>query len=187
MDTKKYKIYTKGGDKGRTSLVGGQRVDKYDPRIESYGTVDELNSFIGLLLAQELEKEDIEFLTWVQHKLFSVGGYLATDTKETPIDISTQIDEETIIRIEQEIDNIEDILPPIRAFILPAGGQIPAISHICRTICRRAERRIYKLNSIVKIDKNLLKFINRLSDYFFSFARKETIRTNGGKEIFWRS
>ena len=82
MDTEKYKLYTKGGDKGRTSLVGGQRVPKYDIRLESYGTIDELNSFVGVLLAYELEEEDKKFLFWLQHKLFSVGGYLATDTTQ---------------------------------------------------------------------------------------------------------
>ena len=142
MDTEKYKLYTKGGDKGRTSLVGGQRVPKYDIRLESYGTIDELNSFVGVLLSHDLEEVDRKFLFWLQHKLFSVGGYLATDTTR---------------------DEVQEVT---------------------RTVCRRAERIIYRLNSETPLEPNVLRFINRLSDYFFALARKEVFRING-EEIVW--
>ena len=99
MDTEKYKLYTKGGDKGRTSLVGGQRVPKYDIRLESYGTIDELNSFVGVLLANELEEEDKKFLFWLQHKLFSVGGYLATDTTQDDVHTVTSVTESAVARV----------------------------------------------------------------------------------------
>ena len=169
MDTEKYKLYTKGGDKGRTSLVGGQRVPKYDIRLESYGTIDELNSFVGVLLSHDLEEVDRKFLFWLQHKLFSVGGYLATDTTRDEV---------------QEVDRLDDLVPPIKAFILPSGGAITASAHVCRTVCRRAERIIYRLNSETPLEPNVLRFINRLSDYFFALARKEVFRING-EEIVW--
>lgn len=182
----KYKIYTKGGDKGKTSLVGGQRVNKYDLRIESYGTIDELNSFIGLLISRNIESKDKEFLIWIQNKLFSVGGYLATDTTKNDYP-SIVIEEQDVNKVEKEIDYIDEILPELRAFILPCGGEISSLAHICRTICRRAERRIYKLNSTISLETNMLKFINRLSDYFFNLARKETLKENSGKEILWQN
>ena len=114
MDTEKYKLYTKGGDKGRTSLVGGQRVPKYDIRLESYGTIDELNSFVGVLLANELEEEDKKFLFWLQHKLFSVGGYLATDTTQDDVHTVTSVTESAVARVEREIDRLDDMVPPIK-------------------------------------------------------------------------
>ncbi len=186
MDTTKYKLYTKGGDKGKTSLVGGKRVPKYHVRIESYGTIDELNSFIGQLLAFELEQVDREVLVWIQHKLFSVGSYLATDPTQTDIRVESQISLEAIERLEKEIDRLSDLVPPIQAFILPSGGMLPATAHVCRTICRRAERCIYRLNAEENslVEPLVLKYINRLSDYFFAFARKESYRLNG-KEITW--
>ena len=184
MDTEKYKLYTKGGDKGRTSLVGGQRVPKYDIRLESYGTIDELNSFVGVLLAHELEEEDKKFLFWLQHKLFSVGGYLATDTTQDAVHTVTSVTESAVARVEREIDRLDDMVPPIKAFILPSGGAITAAAHVCRTVCRRAERIIYRLNSETPLDVNVLRFVNRLSDYFFALARKEVFRING-EEIVW--
>ena len=172
MDTEKYKLYTKGGDKGRTSLVGGQRVPKYDLRIESYGTIDELNSFVGVLLAYELEEIDSKFLFWLQHKLFSVGGYLATDTTQDEIHAVTAVTESAVARVEREIDRLDEMVPPIKAFILPSGGAITAAAHVCR------------LHSETPLDPNVLRFVNRLSDYFFALARKEVFRING-EEIVW--
>lgn len=186
MNTEKCKLYTKGGDKGMTSLVGGKRVHKYDLRIESYGTIDELNSFIGQLLAFELEDADRTTLTWVQHKLFSVGSYLATDPDQTEFRIESRITASAIERIESEIDRLDGLVPPIKAFILPAGGAIPAAAHICRTVCRRAERCIYRLDAERgKIEQEVLRYVNRLSDYFFALARKESYRLNG-EEITWQ-
>ena len=185
MDTEKYKLYTKGGDKGRTSLVGGQRVPKYDLRIESYGTIDELNSFVGVLLAYELEEIDSKFLFWLQHKLFSVGGYLATDTTQDEIHAVTAVTESAVARVEREIDRLDEMVPPIKAFILPSGGAITAAAHVCRTVCRRAERVIYRLHSETPLDPNVLRFVNRLSDYFFALARYESHR-RGEPEITWQ-
>lgn len=185
MNTEKYKLYTKGGDKGKTSLVGGKRVDKYDVRIESYGTIDELNSFIGVLLANELEEADRKTLTWMQHKLFSVGSYLATDPEQTEYHIESQVTEGAVARVEGEIDRLNDLVPPINAFILPAGGAIPAAAHVCRSVCRRAERIIYRLHASSPIEAEVLQYVNRLSDYFFALARKESYRLDGG-EVTWR-
>lgn len=185
MNTEKYKLYTKGGDKGKTSLVGGKRVPKHHIRIESYGTIDELNSFIGLLLSHQLPDEDVLTLTWVQHKLFSVGSYLATDPTQTEIRIESQVTEEAVARLESEIDRLNDVVPPITAFILPSGGAIPSMAHICRTICRRAERCIYRLHDSEPIEATILSYINRLSDYFFALARKESYRLNSS-EVTWR-
>lgn len=185
MNTEKYKLYTKGGDKGKTSLVGGKRVDKYNIRIESYGTIDELNSFIGVLLGYELEEEDQKTLTWIQHKLFSVGSYLATDPTQTEIRLESRVTEEAIVRLEGEIDRLDGSVPPIKAFILPAGGAIPAAAHVCRTVCRRAERCIYRVHADEPVEAPVLQYINRLSDYFFALARKENYRLNG-EEVTWR-
>lgn len=185
MNTEKYKLYTKGGDKGKTSLVGGKRVPKYHVRIDSYGTVDELNSFIGMLLAHELEEIDRQTLTWIQHKLFSVGSYLATDPTQTEIRIESRITPEAVARLEGEIDRLDDAVPPIKAFILPAGGAIPAAAHVCRTVCRRAERCIYRLHDEQALEPEVLQYINRLSDYFFALARKESYRLSGG-EVTWQ-
>lgn len=181
---KKSNLYTKTGDTGKTSLVGGQRVDKFDLRLECYGTVDELNSFIGLLMAFDLEDKDHEMLTWLQHKLFTIGSYLATDVNETQIKVESRVFDSTIERIEKEIDRLDSLVPKMKAFILPSGGKSVATAHICRTVCRRAERLIYKLNTQTPLEPRVLKFINRLSDYLFAVARKETFRING-REIEW--
>ncbi|MDR3128727.1 MAG: cob(I)yrinic acid a,c-diamide adenosyltransferase [Tannerellaceae bacterium] len=180
------KVYTKGGDKGWTSLVGGVRIPKSDLRIESYGTVDELNSFIGLLRVTVNEKRDKDFLLLVQHKLFSIGAYLATDTKKTDPVAPSKLTEADIQCVEEEIDHLDGGLPPMRAFVLPGGNYNAAIAHVCRTICRRAERGICLLAQKASVDDLLLTFINRLSDYFFVLARKESLN-NGENEIVWEA
>ena len=139
---KKSIIYTGTGDKGTTSLVGGERVSKAHQRIESYGTVDELNSFIGLLITSLEEKADQDFLLFIQHKLFTIGSYLATDQEKTQLKPASIITLEDIERIEQEIDKLDEQLPELCAFIIPGGSRGAAVCHVCRTICRRAERRI---------------------------------------------
>lgn len=183
---KKSAIYTGGGDKGTTSLVGGCRVSKSDQRIESYGTVDELNAFIGLLMTAVQEEEDKRFLLFVQHKLFTIGSYLATDQEKTELRIESQITPDSIERIEGEIDRIDAMLPRMKAFILPGGNHSAALAHVCRTVCRRAEREIYRLAETTPVEEPVLIFINRLSDYFFVLARLECIRMNGD-EIIWDS
>ncbi len=178
------KIYTGTGDKGETSLVGGQRVSKAHRRIESYGTIDELNSFIGLLMTALDDTQDLDFLTFVQHKLFTVGSYLATDPQTTELRVQSQVTPESITRIEREIDRIDEELPRMKRFVLPGGCRSASLAHVCRTVCRRAERRIYSLAEESEVEENVLVFINRLSDYLFVLARKECLRHNG-KEILW--
>lgn len=181
---KKSIVYTRTGDKGTTALVGGKRVSKTDPRIESYGTIDELNSFIGLLATEVTDEKDLEFLKVVQHKLFNIGSYLATDQENTELNIESQVTDESIHRIEKEIDRIDADLPRMTNFVLPGGSRSAALAHVCRTVCRRGERCIYVLDTAIEIDKNVLIFINRLSDYLFVLARKLCITTNGS-EIIW--
>ncbi|MFC4666524.1 cob(I)yrinic acid a,c-diamide adenosyltransferase [Falsiporphyromonas endometrii] len=178
--TKKSLLYTGGGDKGTTSLVGGERVPKFHPRIEAYGTIDELNSFIGLLCSEQLLKEDYEFLFWIQHKLFTIGSYLATNQENTELRIESRIFPETIEKIEHEIDRLDGAVPKMKAFVLPGGGRQASIAHICRTIARRAERHMCRMNAEgASVEEPVMKFVNRLSDYFFSLARKEEFRIKG--------
>lgn len=177
-------IYTRTGDKGTTSLVGGQRVSKADRRIESYGTIDELNSFIGLLMTAIDDAEDEQFLLFIQHKLFTIGSYLATDQSTTELKIESQVTQESIEKIEHEIDRIDEKLPKMKNFVLPGGCHSASLAHVCRTVCRRAERRIYSLAEQAEVEDPVLIFINRLSDYLFVLARKECLKHNG-KEIIW--
>ena len=181
---KKSIVYTRTGDKGTTALVGGKRVSKTDPRIESYGTVDELNSFVGLLATEVTDEKDLEFLKFVQHKLFNIGSYLATDQENTELNIESRVTDESISRIEKEIDRIDADLPRMNHFVLPGGSRSAALAHVCRTVCRRGERCIYALNVTAETDKNVLIFINRLSDYFFVLSRKLCIAAHGS-EIIW--
>ncbi len=185
LNTEKYKLYTKGGDKGKTSLVGGKRVAKHCTRIESYGSIDELNSFIGVLLSHDLLDEDVKTLEWIQQKLFSVGSYLATDPQQTEFRMESRITEQALARIEGEIDRLNDAVPPLNAFILPSGGPTSAAAHVCRSVCRRAERAIYRLHEEEPVGAEVLCYINRLSDYFFALARKESYRLNT-KETTWK-
>lgn len=179
-------IYTKTGDKGKTSLVGGQRVSKCCDRLESYGTADELNSHIGVLITYCEKEEDRQFLTDVQAALFVVGGYLATDTSERDVRPGNIVTPEMVSGIEREIDRIDALLPPLRLFILPGGCRAAGYAHVCRTVCRRTERCILRLaESGAEIDDNVLAYINRLSDYFFILARKLN-QDNGTEDIVWR-
>lgn len=170
------KIYTKTGDEGMTSLVGGERVSKCSPRLESYGTVDELNSHIGMLMAcmtGEKVDADRSFLCNVQRALFTVGGYLATDTTKRETTKGTTVTQEMVDEVEKEIDRLTALLKPQRAFILPGGCLAAACAHVCRTVCRRAERDVLRLQeSGAEVDANVKKYLNRLSDYFFVLSRK---------------
>ena len=165
------KIYTKTGDKGTTSLVGGTRVPKTHIRLEAYGTVDELNSNLGLLITYLLDGKDKDFLQQVQDRLFAVGSHLATEQVEM---------------VEREIDRLDTLLPPLSAFILPGGSRGAAVCHVCRTVCRRAERRILALAEQVEIASELLAYVNRLSDYLFVLSRKMNQDDKKG-EIFWNN
>ena len=179
------KLYTKTGDAGQTGLIGGTRVAKNDPRLEAYGTVDELNSFIGLLTTNSLDDKIRSFLQDIQNHLFTIGSHLATDLTKVILQPSAILSENAILTIEQEIDRLDAALPPLTNFILPGGSTVGAQCHICRTITRRVERRLFDLNTIQTTDKQILVYINRLSDYFFVLSRYLTMQA-GGKEIYWK-
>ncbi len=184
---KKSKIYTGTGDAGTTSLIGGVRVDKTDERLEAYGTIDELNSFLGMLISLiEDDKESIELLLFVQHKLFSVGAYLATDQKKSSRLSALSLVDEDVSRLEEAIDRLDSSLPPLKAFVLPGGSYPASVCHVCRTVCRRAERRILVLeqHEICVIEPAYKRFINRLSDYLFILSRKLNHLTHT-EEIYW--
>ena len=191
-------VYTKTGDKGTTSLVGGQRVLKCSARVEAYGTVDELNSHLGLLAAMMQEKSknlDIAFdvrekfeilynqMKSIQNDLFVIQTLLATQDKET-YEKLTPIKAESIADMEQWIDNIESVLPRLSSFVIPGGSMESAQAHVCRTVCRRAERIAVSLSQAETVEENILRFINRLSDYLFVVARYILLLGNKN-EIFW--
>lgn len=179
----KSRIYTRTGDGGKTSLVGGKRVPKTHVRLNAYGTVDELNSFVGSLICEISDDDTLIILSFIQHKLFTVGSYLATETEAMPPKAASIIKNEDIERLEVEMDKIDSELPPLKQFILPGGSEAASRAHICRSVCRRAERCIYLVNEEYPIDEQILKFVNRLSDYFFLLARREC--NKNGTEIFW--
>ena len=179
------KIYTKTGDKGTTSLLSGERVKKFNLRIDAYGTVDELNSFVGYLRSSKIKTEDVEFLIKIQNKLFNLGAFLAM-TKENPNLKMTKISDDDIKALETEMDKIESKLPKLSNFILPGGNQAISLSHVCRSICRRAERLCVQLAEIEKIEDKLIMYLNRLSDYFFVLSRKLTYDFKV-EEIIWNS
>jgi cob(I)alamin adenosyltransferase len=185
-DMKKSLVYTKTGDKGRTGLIGGTRVLKTDARLEAYGTVDELNAHLGVLITYLTEEGDAEFLRVVQDKLFGVGSYLATDQEKTDLHAVSIIKPEDVEKIELAIDEADNGLPAINNFVLPGGARASAFCHVCRTVCRRAERRILALTGHLTIDQNLLAYINRLSDYLFVLSRRINFLEKKD-EIFWNN
>lgn len=180
-----HKIYTRTGDQGQTSLVGGQRVPKTHARLEAYGTIDELNSAIGLLETYLTEASDRTFVIGIQNRLFSVASMLATDTSEEGRQYKHVVTQADVDEMEQAIDAAGEGLPGWRGFILPGGSRGAAVAHLCRTICRRAERRIYTLAAEVEVDALLLAYVNRLSDYLFVLAQKIN-HIAGISEKIWR-
>lgn len=167
------KIYTRTGDKGTTSLVGGKRVSKTDPRLDAYGTIDELNSFIGLMLSiVDNKAESAENIRWIQQKLFNIGGCLATDTSSFQLPDSCKVLPADVERIEKMIDSVQEGQPEQKSFILPGGTQAASYAHVARTVCRRAERLILALPDDAKAPSELLQYMNRLSDYLFVLARR---------------
>ncbi|WP_373843773.1 cob(I)yrinic acid a,c-diamide adenosyltransferase [Bacteroides heparinolyticus] len=183
---KKSFIYTKTGDKGTTSLVGGTRVPKTHIRLEAYGTVDELNSNLGVLATFLSDKQDRMFMQQVQDKLFAVGSHLATDREQTELNAVSVVHWEDVEVMEREIDRLDNLLPSLSAFILPGGSRGSAVCHICRTVCRRAERRILALAEQVEISSELMAYVNRLSDYLFVLSRKMN-QDEKKEEIFWNN
>ncbi len=180
------KIYTKTGDKGETGLFGGERVPKNSERIDTYGTTDELNSFIGLALT-EVKDEDVRFLLEkIQNQLFTVGADLAApDTpKNKKLNIE-RVPEKFIKNLEDEIDRFEERLEPLKNFILPGGSKSSAVLHICRTICRRAERKVVSLSKTDMINKNIVIYLNRLADLFFVLSRFEN-KVSNVPDVTWK-
>lgn len=168
------KIYTKTGDTGKTALIGGTRVPKYDERIEAYGTIDELKSWVGLLRDKIADKRLTDVLIEIQDRLSTTESLLAQDESESSRTLPS-LKESDIEFLEKEIDSMNKDLPPVKSFILPGGHESISITHITRTVCRRAERIIIKLNDSYQVDPLIIKYINRLSDYFFILARKLTV------------
>ena len=172
------KIYTKTGDKGTTALFGGTRVPKHHIRIDSYGTIDELNSHIGLIRDQNIDEHYQSILINIQDKLFTVGAILATDPEKAILKSGKarlnipKISDEDIALLEKEMDEMELQLTPMTHFVLPGGHQTVSFCHIARCVCRRAERLASALNEMEPFDPNTLIYINRLSDYLFVLARK---------------
>jgi len=182
---KKSNVYTRTGDQGMTSLVGGERVSKTSPRLEAYGTVDELNSQLGLLITYVKDDEEAAFLTQIQSNLFSLSAYLATDQSTTQLREQSVVTDEMIAALEKRIDLVDSQLPVHRHFVLPGGARGAAVCHVCRTVCRRAERRIIALAAEAPVDERVTAYINRLSDFLFVFARHLNLAARH-EEVFWK-
>lgn len=180
------KVYTRGGDKGKTSLVGGQRVSKACIRLEAYGTIDELSAHLGLLAAELPEGHEQMMVERIQNCLFNVCTNLATDQSKTPLYPSAHLPEGEIALLEQEVDTIMHELPEAQGFILPGGTREAAQAHVCRTICRRAERRIVALSEEADVSPEVQQYINRLSDYLFVLAKKLNFIA-GKQEKIWQN
>jgi cob(I)alamin adenosyltransferase len=182
------KIYTKTGDKGTTSLISGRRVSKANLRIESYGTVDELNSYIGMLRDQKELAHRKEILIEIQDRLFTIGSLLASDPKKASHIPIPQIDETDITDLEVAIDVMNEELPPMTHFILPGGHQAVSFCHLARTVCRRAERRCIELHTSEdeQIDEIIIRYMNRLSDYIFVLSRMTSHEVKAD-EIAWKA
>src|SRR6478672_2533970 len=186
------KVYTRTGDKGETALVGGKRLAKDSPRIEAYGTIDELNSIVGLARvfnAESLDAGDAhrfldEVLCQLQDELFDLGGELATPT-EAFQEGMYRVGAEQVDRLEKWIDQCQQDLEPLKSFILPGGGKLGAYLHQCRTVCRRAEREILRLSRVEELSEWPVKYVNRLSDLFFVLSRWISKQT-GEEEYLWQ-
>tara|TARA_B100000524_G_C23588505_1_gene348086 strand:+ start:203 stop:742 length:540 start_codon:yes stop_codon:yes gene_type:complete len=178
------KIYTKKGDKGQTSLLSGEIVKKHNKNVDAYGAIDELNSFIGLLKDYVEEDKIKNLLNIVQVKLFSIGSSLSSVDSNKILSKKVKIEKKDIEYIEVKIDNFNDSLPDLKNFIIPGGNKKSSYSHVCRSICRRAERRISEINDNKKIDPIILGYINRLSDLFFVLSRYFSFKYKA-KESFW--
>jgi len=178
------KIYTKTGDKGFTSLVGGSRISKAELRIEAYGTVDELNSYIGMLRDQEVNSIRKEVLKEIQDRLFTIGAILASEPEQTrkqlPDLLMSDID-----LLEQEMDTMDEALEPMRFFILPGGHPSVSFGHLARTVCRRAERNVIRMAEESDVNTLVITYLNRLSDYLFVLCRKMA-QELGIEETAWK-
>jgi len=178
------KIYTRTGDKGTTSLLGGTRVKKYHERIEAYGTIDELNSFIGLLYDQQIDSDDKKILLEIQDRLFTIESLLAAESKKISKKLPC-IKPADIVLLENEMDTMNASLSELNAFILPGGHTSISVCHIARCICRRAERTVIRLAENHDVDELIIKYLNRLSDYLFVLGRKIT-KNLGLDDKIWK-
>ena len=180
------RVYTRTGDEGMTSLVGGVRIRKSDVRLEAYGTVDELSAHLGLLAALLPAGEERDGIIRVQNVLFNVCTHLATDQSQTPLYPSAQLPAAEVEWLEHEVDRMQGLLPERQGFVLPGGTQAAAQAHVARTVCRRAERRIATLAEGAEVGHQVLQYVNRLSDYLFVLAK--IINFNSGQtEIIWQN
>jgi cob(I)alamin adenosyltransferase len=179
-----FKIYTKTGDKGETSLIGGTRVPKFHIRIEAYGTVDELNSYIGLIRDQQIDENSKNTLIEIQDRLFTIGSLLAEDSGKSKMKLP-QIKEDDIIFLEKQIDFMDETLEPMKSFVLPGGHTIISYCHIARCVCRRAERLTIHLATELEVNELIIIYLNRLSDYLFVLSRYQSKELNA-KEIPWK-
>lgn len=166
-----FRVYTKTGDKGETSLIGGTRLPKQHIRIEAYGTVDELNSFIGVVRDQGIDEHSKTVLIEIQDRLFTLGSLLAADPEKNKMKLP-EIIEGDILFLEKEIDKMDEVLPEMKHFVLPGGHQAVSFCHVARCVCRRAERATLKLAENEKVEEIIYKYLNRLSDYLFVLSRK---------------
>ena len=182
----RYKIYTKTGDAGSTSLLGGSRVPKSHIRIDTYGTIDELNSHIGLLRDQKVNEKRNDLFINIQDKLFTIGSLLASDPAKPIPNYLPPLKKEHVITLENAIDDMEKELPAMKNFILPGGHQSVSFCHIARCVCRRAERMVIGLQEHGPVNEIIVIYLNRLSDYLFVLARKMTSELEV-EEIPWRS
>lgn len=178
------KIYTKTGDKGQTSLIGGTRVPKHHIRIESYGTVDELNSYIGLIRDQQIDEHSKAILIEIQDRLFTIGSSLASDPEKSKMKIP-DLKESDIELLEKEMDEMDKTLPEMKSFVLPGGHTTVSYCHLARCVCRRAERLTIHLSENSFVSDLVIKYLNRLSDYLFVLSRKLSQDLNA-KEIPWK-
>ena len=177
------KIYTKKGDKGETSLFGGARVSKDSIRIESYGTVDELNSYLGLIRDYNLNEEDEKVIIEIQDRLFTLGSLLAADPNKNNLKLPP-LKQKDVELLELQMDKMNETLPEMKTFVLPGGDKSASLCHIARCVCRRAERIEITLANKESIDEIIIQYLNRLSDYLFVLARKQ-MEINKGKEVPW--
>ncbi len=178
------KIYTKTGDKGLTSLIGGTRVPKSSLRIECYGTVDELNSWLGVIRDHTRGHSQQDTLCEIQDRLFTIGAILASDPKKSKMKIP-ELEDGDIERLEKEMDAMDSQLPEMRSFVLPGGHPAVSFCHVSRCVCRRAERLTVDLAGQEPVSERLLRYLNRLSDYLFVLSR-ELMREYGAEEIPWK-
>ncbi|MBN2639591.1 MAG: cob(I)yrinic acid a,c-diamide adenosyltransferase [Bacteroidales bacterium] len=180
-----FKIYTKTGDKGTTALIGGKRVPKYHIRIEAYGTVDELNSFIGLIRDQEVDSHSREILIEIQDRLFTLESQLAKESDENLMHPLPELHDEDVTLLEKEIDAMNEELPELTSFVLPGGHPTVSYCHVARTVCRRAERLTIRLNEEFSLAPINIQYLNRLSDFLFVLARKFT-KDFDAPESLWK-